>query len=59
MGEAYRHSVENVLGKDHSLELNDEEVDELLQVLRGRLQCLPWDCVVPPWPEGRCQALRE
>lgn len=51
--------MEDVLGEDDSLELNDEEVDELLRVFQGCFQSLSWNCVILPGPEGRSQTLRE
>lgn len=40
------NGMNNIFSKEDSLELNDKEVDELLDVLQGRLKSLPWDRVV-------------
>ena len=49
----------DVLGEKDTLELDDEEVDELLEVLQNNFQSLTGDCVVAFRAEGRGKALRE
>lgn len=56
VGEKSRDKASNgmndILGKKNTLELNDEEVDELLDVLQRCFKSLPWNCVVLLGSEG-------
>ena len=44
----YCNSGWNALGEENALALNDEEVYELLQVVKGAFYGLLWDLVVFP-----------
>jgi hypothetical protein len=46
----------NVLSKDNTLRLNDEEVDELLHIVKSGLQRLLGDLVVASRTDGRGNA---
>ena len=45
-GRTHQSSIGDVLGENYSLSLNDEEVDELLDVVKGGLESLLGDLVV-------------
>jgi hypothetical protein len=43
-----------VLSEQDTLELDNEEVDQLLEVVQRGLECLLWNLVIPAGPEGCC-----
>ena len=51
------NSMSWLFGKQNSLELDDEKVNELLDIFQGCFEGLSWNGVVLPWSEGGCQSL--
>jgi hypothetical protein len=54
---AYENSVQDVLSKQDTLELNDEEVDELFHVIKSALEGFLGNRVVAAGAEGASQPL--
>lgn len=49
----------DILSKDNTLDLDDEEIDELLHILDGGLESLLWNGVIISWTERRDQSSRK
>lgn len=59
MVRTYGNSVQNILGEQDALELNDEEIDELFNIVESSLEGFLWDGVVSARAEIAGKTLRE
>ena len=58
MQKTYRSGVRDVLGRDNSLYLNDEEVDQLLDITQDTLDGILGDCPVTARTDGAHDTFR-
>lgn len=55
----YRYGVEDILGKEHTLEFDEEKVKKLLEILQRCLESFSGDGEVFARAEGARKTLRE